>query len=56
MLRAARYAPKRLGGRLMDGDGEAIDESAAIAGIEAAVSRLREAGIEPGSEVALRLF
>ena len=55
MTRAAR----RLGGRVVDDNGNALDERAlgAIgAEVEALRMRLGEIGIEPGSPLALRLF
>jgi hypothetical protein len=55
MARAAR----RLGGRVVDDNGNPVDERALSAigvEVEALHSRLGEIGIEPGSPLALRLF
>lgn len=55
MVRAAQ----RLGGRLVDDKGNALDERALAAigvEVEALRNRLGEIGIEPGSPLALRLF
>jgi hypothetical protein len=55
MVRAAR----RLGGRLVDDNGNPLDERALAAigaEVEATHGRLAEMGIEPGSPLALRLF
>ena len=56
MLAAAKYAQERLGGVLLSDDGELLDEAKAIAEIEDTVAILLDAGIHPGSEVALRVF
>ena len=50
---------RRLGGRLVDDNGHALDERALAAigvEVEAMRGRLEELGIEPGSPLALRLF
>lgn len=55
MVKAAR----RLGGRVVDDNGKALDEaalSAIGAEVEVLRARLVEAGIEPGSPLALRVF
>jgi FtsZ-interacting cell division protein ZipA len=55
MVRAAR----QLGGRLVDDNGNALDDRALAAigvEVEAMRARLAELGIEPGSPLALRLF
>lgn len=55
MVRSAR----QLGGRLVDDNGNALDERALAAigtEVEALRARLAEMGIEPGSPLALRLF
>lgn len=55
MVRSAR----QLGGRLVDDNGNALDERALDAigrEVEATRGRLAELGIEPGSPLALRLF
>ena len=55
MVKAAR----RLGGRMVDDNGRALDEGALAtiaAEIEAVQRRLAERGIEPGGPLAMRLF
>jgi Fe2+ transport system protein FeoA len=55
MVKAAR----RLGGRVVDDNGNALDERALDAigvEVEALRARLVEMGIEPGSPLAQRLF
>jgi hypothetical protein len=57
--RAMVEAARRLGGRLVDDNGNALDERALAAiGVEvdSLRARLAEMGIEPGSPLALRLF
>lgn len=52
-------AARRLGGRLVDDNGNSLDERALAAigvEVESIRNRLVEAGIEPGSPLALRLF
>lgn len=52
-------AARRLGGRLVDDNGNSLDERALAAigvEVESMRNRLVEAGIEPGSPLALRLF
>lgn len=52
-------AARRLGGRLVDDNGNALDERALAAigvEVESLRARLAEIGIEPGSPLALRLF
>ena len=52
-------AARRLGGRLVDDNGNALDERALAAigvEVESRRARLGEIGIEPGSPLALRLF
>jgi len=59
MARAARQAADASGGRIVDDNGNALDERALRAievELEAVRARLAAAGIEPGSELALRLF
>jgi hypothetical protein len=59
MARAARQLADAGGGRLVDDNGNLLDERAlrAIeAELEAVRTRLADAGVEPGSELALRLF
>jgi len=52
-------AARRLGGRLVDDNGNSLDERALAAigvEVESIRNRLVEVGIEPGSPLALRLF
>lgn len=52
-------AARRLGGRLVDDNGNSLDERALAAigaEVESLRSRLAEIGVEPGSPLALRLF
>jgi hypothetical protein len=52
-------AARRLGGRLVDDNGNSLDERALAAigvEVESLRSRLVEMGVEPGSPLALRLF
>ena len=59
MARAARQLAAASGGRVVDDNGAELDEralAAISAEVEAVRARLAEAGFEPGSELALRLF
>ena len=59
MARAARHLCAAGGGRLVDDNGNELDERALAAigaELDAVRARLAQAGIEPGSELALRLF
>jgi hypothetical protein len=59
MVRAARALADESGGRLVDDNGKELDEPslrAIGAELEAVRARLAGAAIEPGSELALRLF
>jgi hypothetical protein len=59
MARAARQFAATSGGCLVDDNGNALDERALLAigaELDAVRARLVEAGIEPGSALALRLF
>ena len=59
MARAARQLADAGGGRLVDDNDHPLDERALRAietELEAVRARLAEAGVEPGSELALRLF
>lgn len=59
MARSARHAADASGGRVVDDNGNTLDERALRAievEIETVSARLAAAGIEPGSELALRLF
>ena len=56
---AMASAARRLGGRLVDDNGHALDERALAAigvEVESMRGRLEQLGIEPGSPLALRLF
>jgi hypothetical protein len=59
MVRAARALAAESKGRMVDDNGAEVDERmlrAIEAELEAVRERLAQAGIEPGSELALRLF
>ena len=56
MLKAARYAQKRLGGELLDINGDTLQEDALKMEIEAAVNKLKESGYPPGSDASLYAF
>jgi hypothetical protein len=59
MARAARQLADASGGRVVDDNGNTLDEQALRAierELEAVRGRLADAGVEPGSELALRLF
>lgn len=56
MLAAARYAARRLGGKVTGGDGQAPDAEAAIRALQADVESLTRLGFPPGSEQALHFF
>jgi hypothetical protein len=59
MARAARQLAEANGGRVVDDNGTLLDERALLAigaELDAVRARLAQAGIEPGSELALRLF
>ena len=56
MLKAARYAQKRLGGVLLNAEGRPFDEQAERAAIAGVVAHLRQAGLQPGTAAALRIF
>jgi hypothetical protein len=59
MARAARQLAAANGGRVVDDNGTQLDERAMLAigaELDAVRARLAQAGIEPGSELALRLF
>lgn len=59
MARSARQAAEAGGGRVIDDNGNVLDERALRAigiELEAVRARLAAAGIEPGSPLALRLF
>lgn len=56
MLRAAEYCGKRLGGTIVDEEGDAIDVAALREAIVLVAERLRAAGFEPGADATLQLF
>ena len=59
MARAARQLAAASGGRVVDDNGAELDEralAATSAEVDAVRARLAASGIEPGSELALRLF
>lgn len=56
MLRAIHYAKRRLGGRVLDGDGSDLSEEKLKAELRGTVTILTQAGFPPGSDDALYLF
>lgn len=56
MLSAARYVGAKLGGEILDEEGNVLDGRVLTARVENIVSRIRGAGFETGSDTALRLF
>lgn len=59
MFRLSRQLAEHLGGRIVDDNGNALDERAAAAiaqQLDAVRARLEERGISPGSPAALRVF
>ncbi|MEN6625342.1 MAG: cell division protein ZipA C-terminal FtsZ-binding domain-containing protein [Candidatus Sumerlaeia bacterium] len=56
MMKAARYAQKRLGGEIVDEHGRPADEAAIRARIDARAQYLEQAGCAPGTDAALRMF
>lgn len=56
MMKAVRYAQKRLGGTLMNLDGSRFSEDAARSEIRNVVTRLTSAGFEPGTDDTLYLI
>jgi cell division protein ZipA len=56
MLDAAKYCQKRLGGRLVDSNGELLNEIDEKAGLSLLVKQMRDEGIVPGSHRALIMF
>lgn len=56
MLQAARYAQHRLGGELLDGSGQPLDDAAALSEIGRVVRLLQSQGFEPGEGKTLYLF
>lgn len=56
MVRAIQYAQNRLGGTVTDLKGTPLDVAAMKAEITQIVERLREAGLEPGSDPVLHIF
>lgn len=56
MTDAVRYAQKRLGGEILNSDGEVFNEQKEIQDLTQFVGRMKAAGVEPGSDRALRMF
>ena len=56
MLEAARYAKERLGGELLDTNGDTLQDEALKKEIEEAVRQLEESGYPPGSDASLYVF
>jgi cell division protein ZipA len=56
LMVAARYAQRRLGGSLLDAEGQAFDELAEREGIADVLKTLASYGLEPGRDTTLRLF
>jgi cell division protein ZipA len=56
MIQATQYAQKRLGGTILDGDGNPADFDALRGDIQTIEDHLRELGLPCGSNDALRLF
>ena len=56
MMKAAEYAKQRLGGTLLDANGNPLDPAALRSEIAATVERMETARVSPGSHPALRLF
>jgi cell division protein ZipA len=56
MHRAAEYCRKRLGGTVVDGDGNTVDPTMIREQIVEVVDKLRSAGFEPGVNATLQLF
>lgn len=56
MIKAAKYCQKRLGGRLLNGTQWTFNENEARKDMESVLKMMKEKGIEPGSEKALRTY
>lgn len=56
MTDAVQYAQKRLGGKILNGDGEVFNKQKEIQDLTQFVGRMKAAGVEPGSDQALRMF
>lgn len=56
MLLAARYVATKLGGEVLDDEGNVLDGRVLTARVEGIGRRVRDAGFVPGSDAALRLF
>ena len=56
MMQAVKYAQKRLGGKITDGDGLPVDEQATLRQIDAMVEQMKKAGFAPGEGSTLRVF
>lgn len=56
MVKAVKYCQKRLGGTLLNGTKSTFNENEARKDMESALTLMKEKGIEPGSEKALRTY
>lgn len=56
MMQAVKYAQKRLGGKITDGEGMLLDEQATLRQIDALVEQMKKAGFVPGEGSTLRVF
>lgn len=56
MLKAARYVATKLGGEVLDDEGNVLDDRVLLGRVEGMMARVREAGFTPGSDASLRLF
>ncbi|HEV7278830.1 MAG TPA: cell division protein ZipA C-terminal FtsZ-binding domain-containing protein [Pirellulaceae bacterium] len=56
MLRAVEYCRNRLGGTIVDEEGDPVDAAALRDAIGQIADRLRSAGFEPGADATLQLF
>ncbi|MBO9155004.1 cell division protein ZipA C-terminal FtsZ-binding domain-containing protein [Chitinophaga sp. GCM10012297] len=56
MLNAVKYCQKRLGGDLLNAEGQPFNEAAEKEKLHALVNEMVQNGLEPGSDMALRSF
>jgi cell division protein ZipA len=56
MLEAVNYCHKRLGGKVLNGNGLPLDETSAKDNVSAIVSKMNAQGLVPGSDQALTMF
>jgi len=56
MMKAVKYAQQRLGGEILDRQGQPLNESAFAEEIEGTVQELTDAGFTPGEGMTLRVF